>query len=29
VPQFREQYDRDATWPEASLARLRAAELDV
>lgn len=25
IPQFAEQYDRDTTWPAASLARLRAA----
>jgi hypothetical protein len=26
VPQFEEGYDRDATWPAASLARMKAAE---
>ncbi len=26
IPQFAEQYDRDTTWPAASLARVRDAE---
>ncbi len=26
VPQFEEQYDRETTWPTASLARIKAAE---
>jgi hypothetical protein len=26
VPQFDEQYDREATWPAESLARVKAAE---
>ncbi len=26
VPQFYENYDRDTTWPAASLERMKAAE---